>query len=149
MQRWIPLEQAAMIEPEAPPTVDHILCRGGVERAGDFFGDRCGQIGYRAREDARLVWVLGINSNSHRLDEAALRKPACGRTFGQLCRDFLWLNFDLAWPPGLREPWFQRPVEAQNNVPPFSGDSLDPVALFARWYLRAKVDVHGFISVHQ
>jgi hypothetical protein len=62
---------------------------------------------------------------------------------------FLWLNFDLAWPPGLREPWLQRPVEAQNNVPAFSGDSLDPVALFARWSLRAKVDVHRFVSIHQ
>ena len=83
------------------------------------------------------------------LDEAAPWKPACGRTFGQWCLHFLWLNFDLAWPPGLREPWLQRPVEAQNNVPAFSGDGLDPVALFARWSLRAKVDVHRFVSVHQ
>ena len=61
----------------------------------------------------------------------------------------LWLDFDLARPPSLSEPRLQRPAESQHDIPTLSRDGLDPVALFAGWSLRAKVDIHRFVSVHQ
>src|SRR5271165_1762451 len=71
------------------------------------------------------------------------RAPAS--QFFNLCP--LLLQGDIAWSPGLVEPWFERPVEAKDGEPSPAGNSLNPVTFFTGRCLRSKVEVVGTVGV--
>src|SRR5271165_121443 len=71
------------------------------------------------------------------------RAPAS--QFFNLCP--LLLQGDIAWSPGLVEPWFERPVEAKDGEPSPAGNSLNPVTFFTGRRLRSKVEVVGTVGV--
>src|SRR5512144_890408 len=56
-------------------------------------------------------------------------------------------QLDLPGPPGLVEPWLERPVETQADVPSLAGDGLDPVGLLSDWRLGTEVDVGRRVGV--
>lgn len=61
----------------------------------------------------------------------------------------LWLEFDLTRPPGLVEPRLERAVEAQDGELGLPGSGLNPVRFLAGRRLRAEINVHRAVGVHQ
>ena len=59
----------------------------------------------------------------------------------------LFNQFRVSRFPTLIVEGFQGTVEAENGVPPFAGDGLDPVVLLPFGRLGAEVDVVGAIGV--
>src|SRR5262249_1112134 len=60
---------------------------------------------------------------------------------------FEWL--DLAGPPRLLEPWFERAIEPQDYIPTFAGGGLHPVLLLPGRRRWTEVDIHRAVPVHQ
>ena len=62
----------------------------------------------------------------------------------QVCNCLLH-QLNLTWLPRLIEPRLQRPIESQDYVPAFPGDSLHPILLLAGLSFGSEVDVHGSV----
>jgi hypothetical protein len=93
--------------------------------------------------------LSGVVSQAKSVFKCLEERPRTAETWAtaRLVTVPLFLQLDVAWFPGLVEPWLERTVQTQDREPSSAGYRLDPVGLFTDWGLRTEVDLVGTICV--